>query len=254
MVAAGFCLGLALFAASAAAAGTTELRISKTDSPDPVRVGAALTYSIAVENLGPDTANKVVVTDTLPKGVDFVSAVSSVGSCAQRAARKVTCELGTIGPGVVYGPPATVTIVVIPRKAGAIVNTATVKGDGKDPFAGNDKATATTRVLGLASCRGFTATITGTSGDDVLIGTGGPDVIVGLGGSDTIRSFAGGDLICAGAGRDFVSAGTAADRVFGGTGRDRLFGRGGPDVLRGGAGTDRCRGGSGNDRIRGCER
>lgn len=241
-------------AAGAAPSSSSELRISKTDSPDPVRVGAALTYSIAVDNLGPDTAEKVVVTDSLPKGVDFVSASSSVGSCAQRAARKVTCELGTIGAGVIYGPPPTVTIVVIPRNAGAIVNTATVKGDGKDPFAGNNKATATTRVLGNASCRGFTATITGTPGADVLIGTGGPDVIVGLGGNDTIRSLAGGDLICAGTGRDFVSAGTAADRVFGGSGGDRLFGRGGPDVLRGGAGFDRCRGGSGDDRIRSCER
>jgi len=239
--------------ASAAPSSTSELRIAKTDSPDPVRVGASLTYSTSVDNLGPDTANKVVVTDSLPKGVDLVSATSSVGSCAQRAARKVTCELGTIGAGVNYAP-ATVTIVVIPRKAGAIVNTATVKGDGKDPFAGNNKATATTRVLGNASCRGFTATITGTPGDDVLIGTGGPDVIVGLGGNDTIRSLAGADLICAGSGRDFVSAGTAADRVFGGSGGDRLFGRGGPDVLRGGAGFDRCRGGSGGDRIRSCER
>jgi len=238
-------------AASAASAGTSELRISKTDSPDPVRVGTALTYSIAVENLGPDTANKVVVTDTLPKGVDFVSASSSIGTCAQRSARKVTCELGTIGAGVIYGPPAAVTIVVIPRKAGAIVNTASVKGDGKDPFAGNDKATATTRVLGVASCRGFTATIVGTNGADVLIGTGGPDVIVGLGGGDTIRSLAGGDLICAGPGRDFVSAGTAADRVLGGTGGDRLLGRGGPDALRGGAGPDTLMGNRGADRLRG---
>lgn len=241
-------------AASAAPARTSELRISKTDSPDPVRVGTTLTYSMAVENLGPDMAEKVVLTDSLPKGVDFVSASSTLGTCAQRAARKITCELGTIGPGVIYGPGVTVTIVVIPRNVGAIVNTATVKSDGKDPFAGNNKATATTRVLGVASCRGFTATITGTPGPDVLIGTGGPDVIVGLGGNDTIRSLAGGDLICAGTGRDFVSAGTAADRVLGGTGGDRLLGRGGPDVLRGGAGFDRCRGGGGDDRIRSCER
>lgn len=265
-------LGVPAAATAATPAGPSDLKISKTDSPDPVHVGSTLTYTITVENLGPAAAEKVVVTDTLPKGVDFVSAVASPGSCAQRAARKVTCELGTIGPGVIYGPPATVTIVVIPRKAGVIENTATVKGDGKDPFAGNNKASATTRVLGVASCRGFTATIVGTPGADVLTGTGGPDVIVGLGGIDTIRSLGGGDLICAGSGRDFVVAGTAADRVLGGTGGDRLFGRGGPDVLRGGAGADelkgnrgadrlrggggfdRCDGGPGTDSVRGCER
>jgi uncharacterized repeat protein (TIGR01451 family) len=229
----------------------SDLRIAKTDSPDPVRVGGTLTYTITVENLGPETATGVSVTDTLPKGVDLVSANASVGSCAQRAARKVVCDLGTVGPGPIYGQPPVVTIVVIPRKAGAIVNTATVKGSSKDPFAANNKATATTRVLGNASCRGFTATLVGTPGADVLIGAGGPDVIVGLGGNDTIRSLSGADLICAGTGRDFVVGGTAADRVFGGSGSDHLFGRGGPDALRGGAGADVLGGNRGNDRLRG---
>ncbi|HEX5611000.1 MAG TPA: hypothetical protein VFX45_13010 [Solirubrobacterales bacterium] len=249
-------LMLALPAAAGAAPAPkagSDLRIAKTDSPDPVQVGGTLTYTITVENLGPDFANGVTVTDSLPKGVDLVSANGSVGTCAQRAARKVVCDLGTVGPGVIYGQPPTVTILVIPRKAGAIVNTATVKGDGKDPFAANNKATATTRVLGNASCRGFTATLTGTPGADVLIGTGGPDVIVGLGGNDAIRSFTGADLICSGSGRDFVVAGRAADRVFGGSGRDNLLGRGGPDVLRGGSGFDRCRGGRGRDILRSCE-
>jgi uncharacterized repeat protein (TIGR01451 family) len=235
---------------SAAPAASTDLRVSKTDSPDPVYVGATLTYSIKVENLGPIAATGVVVTDTLPKGVDFVSATSTAGPCTQQA-RKVACTLGSVGVGVNYSTPAGATIAVIPRQAGTITNTASVKGDQKDPAAKNNQASATTRVLGVASCRGVPATIVGTSGNDALLGTGADDVIVALGGDDSIVSLAGRDLVCAGAGNDEIAAGSAADQVFAGAGRDRLLGRGGPDLLKGGAGNDVLKGGRGSDRLRG---
>lgn len=257
----------------AAAPGSSNLKIVKSDSPDPVHVGGQLTYTIGVENLGPTPATGVTVTDNLPNGVDLVSASGSSGACATRG-RKLSCPIGALAPiGVNYGgSPASVTVVVVPRKAGTIRNTATVKGDQKDPAKADNKATASTSVLGALTCRGQTATIGGTLGDDTLPGTPGPDVIAALGGNDRILARSGRDLICAGAGHDHVSAGTAADRVFGAGGRDRLLGRGGPDLLwgsggqdvlkggrgadrlRGGRGFDRCRGGAGADSIRGCER
>jgi len=258
---------------SAAQPVTANLQIKKSDSPDPVRVGQQLTYTIAVEDLGPSPATGVTVTDNLPKTVDLVSATGPAGACAVQGG-KVTCPIGAVKPiGVNYGgAAATVTIVVVPRSSGTISNTATVKGDQKDPVSANNKATATTRVLAAVSCHGVPATIVGTAGDDELIGTPGPDVIAALGGNDRIVSEAGRDLICAGSGRDYVGAGTAADQVFGGAGRDRMLGRGGPDMLkgsggndvikggrgsdrlRGGAGIDLCLGGPGRDSVRGCER
>ncbi len=258
---------------AAPAAGAADLSITKIDSPDPVNVGSTLTYTIQVQNLGPDPATGVTVTDQLPKGVDFVSAVATSGQCARKG-RKVTCDLGVLNaPTVNYGGPPTVTLSVVPRQVGTISNTASVKGVGKDPVSSNNRATATTRALGpTVTCRGVPATIFGTAGDDAIIGTGGRDVIAALGGNDTITSLAGGDLVCAGSGNDQVGAGSASDRVFGGAGLDRLLGRGGPDVLRGnagndvlkgnrgadrlrgGSGLDLCRGGPGVDSIRGCER
>jgi uncharacterized repeat protein (TIGR01451 family) len=267
-------VAMAFFAAGGMAAkdGSANLAITKTDSPDPVNVGSALTYTIGVQNLGPDSATGVRVTDDLPKEVDLVSATATVGKCASKG-QKVTCELGQIGTGVNYGGPATVSISVIPRKTGTIKNTASVNGDQKDPVASNNKATATTSVIGpAATCRGVAVSLAGTAGNDVITGTGGRDVIATFRGNDTIASLGGRDLICAGSGTDRVAAGSARDRVFGGAGEDRLFGRDGPDVLRGGAGPDvlkgnsgddrlrggrgidRCRGGAGSDSIRGCER
>lgn len=258
---------------AAAAPGSADLKITKTDRPDPVNVGSTLTYTIQVQNLGPDAASGVTVTDQLPKDVDFVSATATSGQCARKG-KKVTCDLGALpAPTIKYGAPSTVTIIVIPRQVGTISNTASVKGDQKDPVASNNEATATTRVIGPgASCRGIPATITGTADDDTITGTGGRDVIVTFGGNDTIASLAGRDLVCAGRGSDHIGAGSAADRVFGGAGKDRLLGRGGPDVLkgnsgddvlkgnrgadrlRGGSGFDRCRGGADVDSIRRCER
>jgi uncharacterized repeat protein (TIGR01451 family) len=232
--------------------GSADLAISNADSPDPVVAGSALTYTIGVSNLGPDAATGVTVTDRLPKGVDFVSADATTGSCSRKG-RDVTCELGQVGTAAVnYSPPPTVTLSVIPRKLGVISNTATVKGTPKDPVGSNNKATATTSVVGPpATCRGVVATLTGTAGNDFIVGTPGPDVIATFLGRDTIVSVGGRDLVCAGSGADYVGAGAAADRVFGGAGRDRLLGRGGPDVLKGGPGADVLRGGRGADRLRG---
>jgi uncharacterized repeat protein (TIGR01451 family) len=257
----------------AAPSGSTDLGITMADSPDPVNVGSTLTYTIQAQNLGPDPATGVTVTGQVPKGVDFVSATASSGQCARKG-KKISCLLGGLrAPTIDYGSPPTVTIAVIPRQIGTISDTATVKGDQKDPVASNNKATATTLVIGPpATCRGVPATTTGTAGDDTIAGTSGRDVIATFNGNDTIASLAGRDLVCAGSGDDYIGAGSAADRIFGGAGQDRLLGRGGPDVLRGnggndllkgnrgadrlrgGSGFDRCRGGTGADSIRGCER
>jgi len=266
-------LALAGPGAGIAAPGTADLRIVKTDSPDPVAAGATLTYSIEVDNLGPNAATGVTVTDQLPKGVDLVSATASGGQCTSQG-RKVTCALGDVPVATgAYATARTVTVAVIPRKVGTITNTASVKAGQKDPARSNNKATATTLVVGPArTCRGVPVTLMGTRGDDVLVGGGGRDVIAGFGGNDTIYAFAGSDLVCGGSGRDHIGGGTAADRIFGGAGGDRLLGRGGPDLLRGsagrdllrgnrgadrlrgGSGTDRCQGGAGLDSVRGCER
>jgi uncharacterized repeat protein (TIGR01451 family) len=243
-----------------------DLSITKSDSPDPVSTGAPLTYSIQVANAGPDTATNIVVTDNLPKGVSFVSADSTQGSCSasgKKNNQKVTCMLGTIGfaAGPTYNPgPISVVIrVLAPQKAGTITNTASVTSDQTDPKSGNNTATATTRVIKAPgpkkvkgpTCSGRIATKVGTPGAEVLTGTGGPDVILARAGDDQVFTFVGKDLVCAGRGSDVVKSGSRADTVLAGPGADRLFGAGGGDALRGRRGPDRIRGGRGPDLLAG---
>src|SRR5690349_15713260 len=54
-----------------------------TDSPDPVTVGANLTYVLTLTNTGPSAAMAVTITNILASGVSFVSATGSQGSVTQ---------------------------------------------------------------------------------------------------------------------------------------------------------------------------
>jgi uncharacterized repeat protein (TIGR01451 family) len=239
---------------AAAIVGATDLSLTKSDSADPVTVGDNFTYTIQVRNpaaTGNDASN-VVVTDTLPSQVSFISATPSSGTCT-KSGSKVTCELGT----VLTNTTATVTIVVKASKSGTASNTATVTSPN-DTSATNNSDTETTVInkkpakpkkKGRPSCAA--PTIVGTLGDDVLVGTPGPDVIVALSGNDQVFSGGRKDLICAGAGADFVFSDTGADTVIGGTGRDRLRGGTGGDLLKGKAGRDKLRGQIGNDVLNG---
>jgi uncharacterized repeat protein (TIGR01451 family) len=120
-----------------------DLSITKADSPDPVSVGAPLTYTLTVTNNGPLEASGVTVTDVLPKSVRLRSARSDHGRCTQRRPRRIACNLAELA----NGETATVTIVVRPTKSGTIVNTATVGSDlPVDPIPANNVAVATTQV------------------------------------------------------------------------------------------------------------
>ncbi|MGH2676727.1 MAG: calcium-binding protein, partial [Actinomycetota bacterium] len=106
-----------------------------------------------------------------------------------------------------------------------------------------------------ATCRGKTATVVGTPGNDTLTGTSGRDVVAALGGKDKVRTLGGNDFVCAGGGNDTANGGGGKDKLFGEGGKDRLKGAGGNDRLNGGPKTDTCVGGPGKrDKARKCER
>jgi uncharacterized repeat protein (TIGR01451 family) len=122
-----------------------DLAVTKADAPDPVISGGpALAYSIAVTNNGPGDATGVVVTDTLPAGVAFVSALATVGTCTQDGG-VVTCDIGALANGA----GSDITIAVLPdivSTATDITNTVTVAATEQDPTPGNNTATTTTTV------------------------------------------------------------------------------------------------------------
>jgi uncharacterized repeat protein (TIGR01451 family) len=118
-----------------------DLGLTKTDSPDPLRVNETLTYTIVVTNAGPSLATNVKVTDPLPSGVTFVSASVPHGTCAE-AGGTATCDVGNL----LNGSSARVTVVVTPTAAGTLNNTASATATEPDPVSANNSATAATMV------------------------------------------------------------------------------------------------------------
>ena len=128
-----------------------DLSIIDLGSPNPVVSGQPLTYTITVSNTGGQTAGNVAVNDALPASGVFKSMSSTQGTCthAVSSASKnkggtVNCSVGSLSAG----GSATITIVIVPTKAGALSDTATVTADGISSDT-DDSYTTTTTVVGV---------------------------------------------------------------------------------------------------------
>jgi uncharacterized repeat protein (TIGR01451 family) len=119
--------------AAPAWAQTTTLSINKTDTPDPVRVGEELTYTITVRNTGSaEDAENVRLEDVLPTNATFVSATTADGNCTEPAVGAtggtVRCNLGDIAPGATDAVEIQVKPTVAAGEAGFVDNTASAEG------------------------------------------------------------------------------------------------------------------------------
>jgi len=126
-----------------------DLLVSKSATPDPVKSGDDLTYTIRVKNLGPGPAINLVMNDPLPLGTTFVSASSSYGSLTtppSGAVGTVSCDASRLA----RGDTLTVTLVVnvTARGKSTITNEASVGADPPDPNSSNNSAAVQTRVFG----------------------------------------------------------------------------------------------------------
>ncbi len=120
----------------------TDLAITKTAIPSPVRVNNTLVYSIVVKNNGPFADNAVNVTDAFPAGVNLVSVTPSQGTNSTTP----TGFSSSLGP-IAAGGSASILVVAQPTAVGTITNTATVTGSILDTDPSNNTATLNTPVL-----------------------------------------------------------------------------------------------------------
>ncbi len=123
---------------------SVDLAVSKTASPSPGQVGINLAYRIVVTNNGPAQATNVSVADSLPAGVNFVSAVATQGACVGTST--VNCSLGTINAGA----SAVATITMAPTTPGQLSNTASITASETDFDTSNNASTANTLIQAAA--------------------------------------------------------------------------------------------------------
>ena len=110
-----------------------DLSLAMTISSETPTPGTNLTYTITITNNGPLDASGVVVTDTLPAAVNFVSGPAG---CTE-VSGVVTCTICNLASGasIVFA------IIVAPQVHDAISNTASVNGNEFDPNTTNNTVT-----------------------------------------------------------------------------------------------------------------
>ena len=115
---------------------SADLAVIKVQSPDPLIPGQLGTYTITVENLGPSSAQNVVLTDAIPPQIsgaeystDSVNFFPWTGSL----------NLGTLAAGEVQ-----IVLIrgLVSANPGAITNTAIVSSTTPDPNPDNNTSTA----------------------------------------------------------------------------------------------------------------
>jgi uncharacterized repeat protein (TIGR01451 family) len=123
--------------------GEADLSLVKSGSPNPVSLGGTVTYTISVDNAGPDTAENVTVTDHLPDGVSLQEASGPGWDCNGWDA-VVNCTRVSLNTG----PASDITIEVsAPSTEGDITNLAYVSSSTGDPdLTNNDNETSPTVV------------------------------------------------------------------------------------------------------------
>jgi uncharacterized repeat protein (TIGR01451 family) len=117
-----------------------DLVAAEVDSVDPVDAGDNISYTITVANSGPDTAEGVVVTDTIPEGLTFFSATPQA-VCGEESGA-VLCLLGDMSNGA----SVDIGLVFTTSTDGNVTNTASAVYNTVDPVSDNNSGIETTLI------------------------------------------------------------------------------------------------------------
>ena len=127
------------------AAPVADLSMTLSDAPDPVVAGGTFAYTARISNAGPNAAQGVTLTDTLPAGVTVTS--MKPGTKCRQTGATVSCALGSVAAGAT----STAVLTVRPDAAGQVTNTASVSSTTDDPDAADRTAASVTTVTDAGS-------------------------------------------------------------------------------------------------------
>ena len=115
-----------------------DLVLDKSDSADPVNVGAEFEYSLSVRNLGTSVARSITLRDDLPSSTSFISASGGGFSCS--GGQNLACTLDSLAAG----SSATVQVRVRALQAGQAFNSASVATPDSEVSLANNSDSETT--------------------------------------------------------------------------------------------------------------
>jgi uncharacterized repeat protein (TIGR01451 family) len=118
-----------------------DLRVSLSESADPVQQGGEFTYTSTVRNVGPETASGSRLSQALPASASIVAVNTSHGSCTPGSGQ-VDCDLHD----VLSGESVTVSVTVAPSETGYMTTQVSGSSTTEDPDPSNNAASASTMV------------------------------------------------------------------------------------------------------------
>jgi uncharacterized repeat protein (TIGR01451 family) len=153
-------VGFSLLVPGAASAGvpppSADLKTTITDSPDPVNEQNNVTYLVHVTNLGPDTANNVVLNESIPFGTTLVAfdgtgfACEESGGGALRGGPSpdVVCTTPTLASDATASASFTVRTSTISKGSSETITAfVSVSADEFDPNSSNNNKNEDTTVV-----------------------------------------------------------------------------------------------------------
>jgi uncharacterized repeat protein (TIGR01451 family) len=158
---------------------TSDLKLTQTDTPDPVTEGANVRYRLTIKNNGPDPANGVTVDDFIDGGTILTASGGTAWACS-RTSFSATCTLKASQSPLLRGQTAPVIDVVARADGGSestvavaaftMSNFATAYSSSFDPVESNSSETEFTTVeeAGGGEVTGFI----GPNGGKITTNTG----------------------------------------------------------------------------------
>ena len=203
------------------AAGSGAFALTMGAGDKTVKIGAANTGSLTVNDTGTATNDTLTVTNT-GSGISMFGAAA--GGLIVNGYETVT--INGSGTGSATTQAATV-ITLTPDTSG----TSTLKLTGSNTFSTTGAITATAidasgltgsakLTMGAAAASGLTS-ITGSANADTLVGDASSSIDGGAG-NDTITGGAENDTISGSAGDDSITSGAGNDSITGGAGNDTI--------------------------------
>lgn len=125
----------------------TDLRISQTATPSPVAVGSNLTYTITINNNGPEGVEELNIMDTIPGTVNIVS-LTPEDSC-DFGPEKVSCGFRDMASGT----SKTITLVVTPTVAGNLTNSVELVSSTPNVNPANSFSSVSTEVISASKVK-----------------------------------------------------------------------------------------------------
>jgi uncharacterized repeat protein (TIGR01451 family) len=129
---------------------STDMAVTAS-GPSSVTAGTNATYTITITNNGPNAAQGVVLSDTLPAGSVFVSMTQTAGTDSFTPSQSGGSATETATANIASGSSDTFSLVVSAPSSlgnGAPFNdTASVSASNPDPNSGNNSATVTGTVV-----------------------------------------------------------------------------------------------------------